>query len=330
MVQSNHSLIISTIDKYTKDYLETIYQTGKSEQTIRKYTNILNQFRSFNIDYIKNSGLKLTIEDINQIYIKEYIKYLENTKKSINTQNQHLITIKSFLYYICDIEGKLEHIRTNISKFKIKVHQNKISSFTMDEREKILILADKLSLSKKYTEIRDAAILKVLLYTGIRANELLQMKWVDISEINGDYHGKEIQESILKFKIKAKGGEVEHVYILESLISEELTYLKSKTNSPFVFVSHTSQLPLDRRVVFGMIQNRLKKIFIYDASIHKMRHTFANYLKSIGENLETIQRLCRHKNIAITAKYYLDTSEEDKINVAKRIGDYKLTIQRKQ
>lgn len=327
MKQSVQLSIISTIDKYIKDYLETIYQTGKSDQTIKKYTNILYQFKLFNLDYIRNSGLKLTIEDINQIYIKEYIKYLQGTKKSINTQNQHLITVKSFLYYICDNEPKIEHVRTNISKFKIKVHHNKINSFTMDEREKILVLADKLSLSKKYTDIRDAAIFKVLLYTGIRANELLQIKWADILVLDTD--SKDLQEPILKFRIKAKGGEIEHVYILESLISEELSYLKSKSNSAFVFVSHTSQLPLDRRVVFGMIKNRLKKIFIYDASIHKMRHTFANYLKSIGENLETIQRLCRHKSIAITAKYYLDTSEENKIDVAKRIGNNKLTIQHK-
>jgi integrase len=54
-------------------------------------------------------------------------------------------------------------------------------------------------------------------------------------------------------------------------------------------------------------------------------HTYANFLKNQGENLETIQKLCRHKHISTTATFYLDTSEDAKLKIANKIAKPKFT-----
>ena len=310
--------LLELLKNHVDDYLESLYVTAKAESTILKYTKIVFQF----IEYIKlqneENDLILSFFDLNKLFLQNYVKYMRNNGKSANTQSQHIIIVKAFINYVCNSDiSKYSIIKQNLADFKVKSKQKKINSFSETEHERILSLVIKLSNSKSYLDIRDSCLINILLFTGLRANELLNLKWSDNEIIQHE------GANIYKLNILNKGGAQDYVLISAEFIEDELNYLKGNIPNPsvnYIFVSHTSGNKLDRRVVYNMLKNRFKKINIFDTSIHKMRHTYANYLKNQGENLETIQKLCRHKHISTTATFYLDTSEDAKLKIANKMA----------
>ncbi len=144
---------------------------------------------------------------------------------------------------------------------------------------------------------RNRTIIEFLFSCGLRVSELCQLKFSDIS----------IEDKYLH--IHGKGNKHRLVPISESAISELEIYLSyprnciQKGQEDFVFLSKRGKA-ISRNMVFLIIKEAVAAAGI-DKSIspHSLRHSFATALLEGGANLQAIQMMLGHEDIATTEIY---------------------------
>lgn len=167
------------------------------------------------------------------------------------------------------------------------------------EKEKILKILDK----AKKTRTRDYIFLETLWRTGIRVDEIVDIKKSDIKEdgtllIRGK--GKKERmipleknlETILRLYMDSlSGGEQTRLFDFTTRTARNICY----KYSPF----HTKKIPRFR-----------KHIKVYEAHPHTFRHSFAvNWIKC-GGNLRSLQKILGHSRLETTS-IYLDLTAQD-------------------
>lgn len=142
---------------------------------------------------------------------------------------------------------------------------------------------------------RDRVMIEVLLHTGIRLSELVNLNVGDV-----DLDNKHL-------RIRAKGGGEQIKFLKSSLRTLLKTYLKrQRPNVPgesAVFLSNwrrrISQRQVEARVKHWVTEAGIDK----PISPHKLRHTFATHLLAQDGNLRLVQRALGHAAISTTAVY---------------------------
>lgn len=155
--------------------------------------------------------------------------------------------------------------------------------------------------------LRDKAIIAVLLTTGIRTIECVRSNISDIRQIEGNY--------FLFVQGKGRSDKAESVLIAPKVYEKIQAYLKARKasgekvlkNSP-LFVSTANRnknARLDTQTIRKMVKANLREIGIDTPTItcHSLRHTAATIMIQHGEKLYNVQMVLRHKSIATTMIY---------------------------
>lgn len=151
---------------------------------------------------------------------------------------------------------------------------------------------------------RDFAILKTFLNTGLRRNELINLKVDDLRHDENGYY----------LIVHSKGGTTD-----EQLIGSEETveaikkYMtwsghdKSKLApifQPIAWRTKTESKKINRQSLDFMIKKYAKKVGIYrKISCHTLRHTFGTEYYAITKDIVITQRAMRHRSITSTSIY---------------------------
>ena len=140
--------------------------------------------------------------------------------------------------------------------------------------------------SVRPSRARQADIIRLLLLTGCRRNEIVTMRWRDID-------GNTLN------LVDAKGGPRT---VLLSAPARAILDLQPRSGSAYVFPSPldpvrplSSGLPLWRSV--------RKRAGIEDVRLHDLRHTFASHAVLRGIPLPVVSRLLGHKRPSMTLRY---------------------------
>jgi site-specific recombinase XerD len=144
-------------------------------------------------------------------------------------------------------------------------------------------------------EVRDRAMIVVLLRTGMRIGELLNTL---VSEVNLKERKIEIYEAE-----KNRVGRV--VYLSDDARDALKAWLKKREpNKAFLFYAQGRE-----RMSYGAARMRFKK-YLDKASLsnkgytlHSLRHTFATELLNVGMRLECLQQLLGHSSVEMTRRY---------------------------
>ena len=139
-------------------------------------------------------------------------------------------------------------------------------------------------------------ICMMALHTGMRKNELLNLKWHQVDFENGII-------TILDQKNKETG----HVY-MSPAVKEMLLERKTKTKSEYVFGHYNTGKKMNyisgyNTVISflglnkGIVDPRERVVF------HTLRHTYASWLAISGTPIYTIKELMRHKTLEVTLRY---------------------------
>jgi integrase len=151
------------------------------------------------------------------------------------------------------------------------------------------------------------AIVETALLTGMRKEELLSLKWEQIS------HG-------LIHLIKTKSGHPRHIPISGRLaeIFQKLRH-KNQLKSPYIFCDSQG-----RRFDRGKTSftTACRKAGIENFRFHDLRHTFASHLIMRGAGLKPVQELLGHSDIKMTMRYaHLSPGHlQDSINLLNTLG----------
>lgn len=308
IVQSDN--ILDFLNKYIELYINDKISNNLSKNTINYTRTYLERFYDYIADELTNNE-HLTILDINKYFLSSYLNYLTEHSISKSSQKLHLIVINSFIYYIADSDTELYgKLRTNIAGIKIKTEQKEKVGFNQYEQKRLFAYIDKLDAGRTYLAQRNALMLKILIHTGLRISELINIKWSNITEHDDDSHGL-----IYVILVRGKGDKERFVYLSYPEASENIEFLKKKisTNDSYLFTT-TQGNQCNRSNLFNIVKKILQKAGIEKSGLHIFRHTFARNLVGKNINLSTIKDLLGHSNISVTAQFYAKSDEKAKKN----------------
>lgn len=156
----------------------------------------------------------------------------------------------------------------------------------------------------------------ILLYTGLRGNEAICLKWSDINldrcqiTVNRSFSYVDKKVILSPPKSNRVG---EYVQFSESLKEILLKYREESPGEDlFPYQKHPCTLISLRH----RLSAKLKKKG-YEGSLHILRHLHASLLMKNGIDLKTIQNQLRHKDISTTNNYLHSLEEEFREDIYK-------------
>lgn len=311
------------LGKLITDFLEYLeIEKNRSQNTIQNYDFYLRRFVEW---YGDKSPTSLSHEDVRKFRL--WLNRLEDEhgeplKK--NTQNYHLIALRSFLKYLAkrDIESLApEKIEL------MKMPDRDVTFLEGDDLQRILrapLETANMGIdSQKVIAYRDKAILELLFSTGLRVSELAKLEKTDVNTKKDE------------FTIKGKGKKSRIVFLSEQAKHWIDEYLKLRKNdmNPFLFISHDKRSKHERTVSTKgdtefspitprSIQRLVKKYtraagITKDVTPHTLRHSFATDLLQNGADIRSVQSMLGHESITTTQIYTHITDKELK-NIHKK------------
>ncbi len=273
--------------EFENSFLENLIENDRAKNTIDSYLSDIKLFETFINKSIEQTDIK---------EIKSYISYLEAEGTSPSTINRKIASIRAYINFINDSHN----FDINISKLKqIKICNQDFlkDNLTIQEAKRIIKYAE------KEQDIRAVLIIKLLLLTGGRVSEVLQLK---INKIDKN-----------SITVKGKGGKYRQLLISKKLSKEIERYLEVRNNnSDFLLTGQRGAI--NRQTVHNTIKKYAGKarIKLTKAHAHAFRHLYTKILFSKNVPYTAIQQLLGH-SLTVTELY----GQLDKKELLKIIND---------
>jgi len=292
------------LDQLKREFLEHVeIEKGNSLKTVNNYDHYISRF----FEFAKISDPR----DITDDKIREFRLYLNrqpgikirgqqaSTLKK-NTQNYHLIALRSFLRYLMKRNiTSLPPDRIDLAKIK----ERSLDLISTDELNRLLNAptqspekSDKNKTSGVQKSLRDKAILELFFSTGLRLSELCSID-------------RDLDLSKDEFSIRGKGEKVRVVFLSDSAKDAIREYLKNRKDMDEpLFIQYSRNGAKGNRLTPRSIE-RIVKYYAIKAGIskkvtpHIIRHSFATDLLSNGADIRSVQMMLGHANIATTQIY---------------------------
>lgn len=285
---------------YLQKFLIAKTVSGRTERTIDYYKKELTMI----LGYIDKSVDQITSDDI------RYYLALRQRRDGITktTANNELRCLRTFFTFL--IAEELVSKNPCLKIDQIKAEKLQKSAFTEIDVEKI---RNACSCS------RETAMVEVLLSTGCRVTELVQILITDIEQDKLVVHGKGQKDRTVYLNAKAQVAlqlylqEREDVnpYLFPRGISCAKTRIKGK---PALWYQHKEFVEENGHSDKGTIENIVRKIGkragVEKCHPHRFRRTCATFALRRGMPIEQVSRMLGHENVA-TTQIYLDLSEEE-------------------
>lgn len=257
-------------------------QKNYSIKTFENYNRDLTKFFRFLKEYKINDIKKITKETIRLYFLKQ-----KNNNISNRTLGRYYSSLNSFFIY--SIEH--EYIDSNPLKFiDYPKYTKKIPEYIYDSQlEKLL---NEKTSENIEIELRNKLIIYLLLDTGVRVSELVNIKVSDI----------DIEERIIR--VLGKGSKERFVFFTSKTKELLVSYLSKRKEKALVnnlLINYKGE-KLTERSVQKIIKLVGEKIGL-DIHPHLLRHTFATDLLNKGADIRMIQELLGHENLDTTQIY---------------------------
>lgn len=270
-------------------YLESIKKY--SDNTIINYGLDLDKFEEYL--NLKNKNIK----DIEYKDILDYINYLKDNHKSTSV-NRSLSCLRSYYDFLIR-NKKIKNNPFNLVH-SMKNEKKLPEYFKYNEYVELINSID----VSTDLGIRNKCIFEVLLCTGCRVNELVNIKLDDI-----DINNQEI-------KVLGKGNKERIVYLGSYAVDSLNDYLKIRNNilknknNNYLFLNH-----LGNKITTRGIRDIIDKILLKSSANlkitpHTFRHSFATMLLNEGCDLKSVQELLGHVSLSTTSIYTHVSNDE--------------------
>ncbi|MBG7630586.1 MAG: tyrosine-type recombinase/integrase [Bacteroidetes bacterium] len=270
-----------------KSFLDYISLEKKySEHTVTAYKNDLVSFQDFCLIEFDSGD----VVNVNYAQIRNWIVSLVNMGVSNRTINRKISSLKSFYKFL----QKTKQLNSSpLVKHKaLKVAKRVQVPFSEKEIERVINLKEDVV---DFESVRDKLIVELLYSTGMRRNELINLK---LSNIN--YSNQVV-------KVLGKRNKERYIPLLKSVIEslENYNEFRShiKTDQSYLFITKKGKKIYDTLVYriinnyFSTVSSKVKK------SPHVIRHSFATHLLNEGADLNSVKELLGHSSLASTQVY---------------------------
>jgi len=272
------------IDRFL-DYIK--HEKQYSNNTCFAYERNLMDFSAFCQEHY---DLK-DIEKVDYSHIRTWIVTLVENKNSNRTINRKISVLRSYYRFML----KTETIPISPLKLHrpLKVSKKVNVPFSTEEID-ALLTGD--FFNQDYKGILQKTIIILFYYTGIRRQELIDLK---ISAV--DFQTKTI-------KVLGKGNKERMIPLLPEAIealSEYLSYKKQLNHTvPDYFFCLPIGIKLNQGFVYQTVNYYFSKVSSkVKKSPHMLRHSFATHLLNNGADLNAVKDLLGHESVAATQVY---------------------------
>jgi len=277
---------------------------GKSPKTTEWYVSFLNRFQRF----LETSNFPTDIIRIDRNHIRAFILYLQQDARvphtgkhlSSSTIQGYVRTLKVFFSWAV----REEHIESN-HMTNVPVPKGSSKIINTFSNEQVARLLDLCIRSNGHGQ-RNLSIILLLLDSGIRVSELINIRLDDVNLAEGH------------IKIKIAKGSRERVVPIGSLVQKALwKYINCCRQAPMTakvtgLFLVDSGIPLTKNGIQQMLRRYGKQAGITGTrcSPHTFRHTFSkNYLLN-GGDIFSLQRILGHSSLA-SVRIYLNLFSVD-------------------
>ena len=245
------------------------------------------------------------MEDM-QAYLNKLLEELKLRKYSRQTEKSYLSVIRNFIqsglmpreFLLKYSDKSRSYMRS--AYFALKFFHENVLKQKLDEdlplaknKGKLPVVLNKDEITKMFEStinLKHRLVLMFLYYSGIRANELVNLKWEDIDFQRGTIH------------LKTAKGDKERVVFFHEKLKSFIEYFNLKKDG-FVFLSNFGKR-YNKRTVQNVVKNASRKAGISKkVTPHILRHSFATHLLEAGADIRHIQKLLGHSNLQTTQIY---------------------------
>lgn len=271
-----------------------LIEDGKATTTIESYVNDVKQFNRYLVERDADSEILLS-----RFYFTSYLKQLEKDSMKVNTINKKITSLKVYNDWLM-MNGIVDDVYISIKKDKIRIaagSEEEVSILTDEQVERFLFHIEKESQ-------RNKMIGYLLLYTGLRVTELVEIELAHI-----DHLGAQLM-------VRGKGGKVREVPLRRDVLEQVQCYVSGERaaskhiTSKKLLVSQRAP-KLHRDAVRRWLEQTGEQLGFH-IHPHMLRHTFCTRLLKNGVDIATVSKLAGHANLNTTIKHYINISKQEK------------------
>ena len=266
---------------FVEQYLRNQYRRNCRPNTLRLAATSLTQFLSF----LRKLG-KMHLEQMQRQDIEAFIEHEQDRGLKPNSVRTRLCAVYAFVRFL--IEKKIVNYELMERKIKLKLPDRLPRAMDPQDLSLLLCVID---------NIRDRALILLLLRTGMRIGELLNAKVDDVdlrqqkiliyqsdktSVGRAVYYSEDAQQALLAW-IKIRDPFKDKLFYSQVKGSQSLGYEAAR----MMFIKYLHKA--------GLQYN--------DYTLHCLRHTFATELLNARMPLECLRVLLGHTNLEVTRRY---------------------------
>jgi integrase/recombinase XerD len=260
-------------------FLYQKYQRNCKFKTLSNYCTTVTAFLCF----LKQSD-KQQLDQLSKQDLEAFIEHEQDRGLKPASLRLRLVCIHSFLQYLLDAEK----IPPEVLRRKIRIKLPKALPRAMDP-------IDVKKLLTTVHDVRDRAMILVMLRTGLRIGEVLNLKMTDVQ--------------LTERKLLIYEGEKNHIGRDVSLSADAHDALQKwlfirdpKLENVFY---NRRRRPMAYNTARALFIQYLEKAGLSHKryTLHSLRHTFATDLLNAGMRLECLQQLLGHSSLEMTLRY---------------------------
>jgi len=261
------------------DYLSAKFRRNCKAGTLASSGTAIRFF----LTHLKSSG-KERVADIDRHDIEAFVEHEQDRGLSIRAVRTRLVAVYSFIRHLVDNEILAPELL--MKKIKLKLPDSLPRA--MDGNDVKLLFS-------VIKQPRDKALFLLLLRTGMRIGELLDLQ---VSDIDMDE-----QKILIYTGEKNSRGRV--VYFSDDAKAALADWLR-KRNPAKEYLFYSAR---NHNLTYAAARMRFNKyldktdLAHKGYTIHQLRHTFATELLNAGMRIECLQPLLGHSNLEMTRRY---------------------------
>ncbi len=263
------------------------FEKRYSPHTVLSYTNDLEQFR----DYLATKFDSPELKTITHFHIRGWLAGLKDNNQTPRSLNRKISSLSAFFKQ----QVRLGHMERNpVRQLHALRVPERLPVFLKEKETQNLL--EEVQFDEGFKGATDRLICELLYSTGMRRNELQELK-------EGD-----VEWGLKQIRVLGKGNKERLIPVNAVLLDSLRDYIQEKQKLPTFDSEHLLVLETGLqlypvyiyRVVtryLGGVTTQKKK------SPHILRHTFATHLLNNGANIQAIKDLLGHSSLAATQVY---------------------------